>query len=145
MENEPPVKKKAHRRTWSIRNDGLSDWEKSEYQRTGIIRVKEPSVFSEDRSSWPFGCFRKIDIKEIIGGEELLTWNPDLELTVIARVYLTEFGIIGVEDQGSRYLLEVADRNRRSAVLNRLDWFGCRARAVPGGFIAVYRERLIYD
>ena len=133
------------RKGGSIHNESISDFEKEEYRQTGTIRIKEPSVFSEDRVNWPFGCYRKIDIRDILGGEELLSWDPDVELTVISRVYITEFGIIGVEDRGSHYLLEVADRYRRKEVLHHLELFGCRARLAPAGCIAVYREKLIYD
>ena len=109
-----------------------------------MIRVKEPSVFTEDRSCWPYGYYRKIDIRDILDGQELLTWDPEVELTVIARVYITEFGIIGVEDKGSHYLIEVADRYRRKEVLHHLQRYGCRARLAPAGCIVVYRDKLIY-
>ena len=116
-----------------------------EYRQTGMIHVKEPIVFAEDRTEWPYGCYRRINIKEILGGEELVTWSPDIQLEIIARVIMTEYGVIGFEDQGARYLLDVADKRFRRNVLRDLEWNGCDARIVTGGFISVRRERLIYD
>ena len=144
-QEDKPKRRKAYRKAWSIRHDGISDMERMEYLRTGMIRIKEPIVFAEERKMWPCGCYRNINIKEVLGGEELLSWNPELELTLIARVYMTEYGVIGTEDKGSHYLLEVVEKWRRKSVLNNLDWYGLRARIVGGGFIAVYKEELIYD
>lgn len=138
-------KRKAHRKSWSIRNDALSDFELSEYRRTGMVRIKDAQVFSEDRKEWPYGCYRNINIKEILGGEELLSWDPDVELEVISRVYMTEYGIIGMEDTGCSYRLQVVDRSHRRSVLRDLEWNGCRARITVGGFITVFKEELIYD
>lgn len=133
------------RQCGSIRNEGLSSWELMEYLHTGAIRAKEPPAFSVERSAWPYGCYRSINIKEMLGGEELVTWDPALELAIIARVIMTEYGIIGMEDKGSHYLLDVADRSCRSSVIRDLEWNGCRARIVPGGFICVIKERLVYE
>ena len=140
-----PKRRKAYRKAWSIRHDSISDMERMEYIRTGTIRIKEPIVFAAERKMCPFGRFRNINIKEVLGGEELLSWDPELELTLIARVYMTEYGIIGTEDKGSHYLLEVVEKWRRKSVLNNLDWYGLRAHIVVGGYIAVYKEELIYD
>lgn len=144
-EDEKPRRRKAYRRVWSIRHDTLSDFELSEYRRTGTVRIKEPVVFPEDRRRWPYGCYRNINIKEMLGGEELLSWDPDVELEIISRVYMTEYGIIGVEDTGSTYLLDVVDRSQRRSVLRDLEWNGCRARITTGGHISVFKEELIYD
>lgn len=141
----PRTRRRKPRKYGSIRNDELSPMELFEYRQTGMVRAKEPIVFSQDRTEWPYGCYRRINIKEILGGEELSTWSPDIELEIIARVIMTEYGVIGFEDQGMRYLLDVADKRFRRNVLRDLEWNGCDARIIPGGFISVRRERLIYD
>lgn len=139
----PP--RRRNRGGGSIWEGSYTRQEVKEYLQTGMVRVKEPIVFSEDRKQWPLGCYRSINIKEILGGSELLSWDPNLELEVIAHVYMTEYGIIGVEDVGSRYLLQVIEQDKRRSVLRDLEWNGCRARITSGGFITVFKEELIYD
>lgn len=129
----------------SFKEGSYTRQEVKEYYQTGMVRVKEAPAFSEDRKEWPYGCYRSINIKEILGGEELLSWDPDVELEIISRVYMTEYGIIGMEDTGKSYRLHVVDRNQRHSVLRDLEWNGCRARITAGGFITVLKEELICD
>lgn len=137
--------KRKPRGPGSILSENITELEKVEYRQNGTIHIKEPIVFSEDRREWPYGCYRNINIKEILGGEELLSWDPDVKLEIISRVYMTEYGIIGVEDTGSTYLLDVVDRSQRRSVLRDLEWNGCIARITIGGHISVFKEELIYD
>lgn len=139
----PPKRKRET--PGSIHHDSYTRQEVREYLQTGMVRVKEPPVFSEDRKQWPYGCYRAINIREMLGGEELLFWDPDVELELIAKVIQTEYGIIGIEDMGSHYLLDVVEKSQRRSVIRDLEWNGCRARITAGGFVRVYKEELIYD
>lgn len=71
----------------SIKEGSYTRQEVKEYYQTGMVLVKEAPAFSENRKAWPYGYYRSINIKEILGGEELLSWDPDVELEIISRVY----------------------------------------------------------
>lgn len=129
----------------SVRHDSYTRQEVREYLQTGMVRVKEPIVFSEDRKRWAYGCYRSINIREMLGGQELHTWDPDVKLELITKVIMTEYGIIGIADMGSHYLLDVVEKYNRKYVIRDLEWNGCRARITISGFVCVYKEELIYD
>ena len=133
------------RRIGSIHHESISDYERDEYFRTGMIRAKAIPVRSSDRGLWPYGCYRNIDIRGILGDEYPIFLGPDdeLEPTLPGRVLSTNFGIIVVADVGYKYLLEVLTHSRR-AVLDVLRGNGCDA-AFTGAYISVYKEELFYE
>lgn len=130
----------------SIQHGTISELELAEFRQNGMIRVKPfPPVLGYHHHYHTYKFYQSIDIQGILGGAELSTWDPELELGLIAKVIQTEYGIIGMEDKGDHYLLDVAEKYHRRSVIRDLEWNGCQARIVDGGFVCVYKEELIYD
>lgn len=138
--------KRKPRSYGSIHYDNISELERAEYRQNGMIRVKPfPPMSGYHHHFRSYKLYRSIDIQEILGGQELVTWDPEVKLEIIAKVIQTEYGIIGMEDKGDRYLLHVVESYQRRYVLNDLEWNGCQARITDGGFITVFKEELVYD